>query len=419
MAVRWGAPIDVASFAHDLNVQTDEDIRAAVRKLTGEIERRMVELTVNAPDWDTLYVARIARDILWDHERNIHMQQFPDVSQALIDLFSTPNPPPSLSQARKALLTYYALLHYSNISHADLTALLPNIRLASPPSRARAISLAVRQLLVTVLHPRSLLFFPAFVAHLPAYALAATAKRALASPRQEETHTQYKAIFGMVGAGAMYGLLGSLLARMIGHSPILAAVDRAVNHSDDSLRMALEVVQRVGVWLAQHGTVTDGLVLAGSIYVTTKVLSRWHNALVGASLRQAQRLTTALKLARGIYSSPSSDLTPEQLELYGSPPEPPANRFIKRRPSPQSPAGPSPSVTPAVPQKGCQNRVPPSWKFVRPLLEARSEASYALSDSLADLEMHAASPGRDSAVSSESRGPPAVLRQLRQLGACF
>jgi len=232
---------------------------------------------------------------------------------------------------------------------------------------------------------------------------------------------QYKAIFGMVGAGTVYAVLGCLLARVVGRLPILEAVGRAVSRSDGGIRATLEVVQRVGVWLARYGGVVRyGLVLIGSVYVIAKVLSRWHNALVGANLRQTQRLTTAFKLARGICSAPSSDLTPAQLELYGSPPEPPLNPFIKRRPAQVAP-------TPVLPasKKTHPTRVPPSWTFIRPLLEARREASYALLDALADLETHVVS--LDDVVSSASRdptgldlnSPAAALHRLRQLGACF
>lgn len=98
-------------------------------------------------------------------------------------------------------------------------------------------------------------------------------------------------------------------------------------------------------------------------------------------------------LTRGICAAPSSDLTPGELELYRSPPEPPLNPFIRQGP--------------ATKKKIYPSRVPPSWKFIRPLLEARAEASYALTDYLADLEMHDVSQG------------PAGLHRLRQLGACF
>lgn len=116
---------------------------------------------------------------------------------------------------------------------------------------------------------------------------------------------------------------------------------------------------------------------------------------------RAQRLVTALKVARGICASPSSDLTASEQKLYGTPPEPPVNPYIKRR----APAEAAPKSAPQT--KTYPSRVPPSWKFIRPLLEARTEASYALADYLADLETQDAPQG------------PAGLHRLRQLGACF
>lgn len=47
---RWGAPIDIALFAPE----TDDERKAVVKKLTEEIEGRMVQLTINAPDWYVL-----------------------------------------------------------------------------------------------------------------------------------------------------------------------------------------------------------------------------------------------------------------------------------------------------------------------------------------------------------------------------
>ena len=48
---RWGTPIDVAKFAQEHGTHNHDDIKAAVKKLTEEIEQRMVGLTINAPDW--------------------------------------------------------------------------------------------------------------------------------------------------------------------------------------------------------------------------------------------------------------------------------------------------------------------------------------------------------------------------------
>lgn len=73
--------------------------RAAVKLLTHTIETRLVELTVNAPDWsvntsrspsclnrlvrfrDTLYVARMARDLLWEDEKSLDRDEYVNISQ--------------------------------------------------------------------------------------------------------------------------------------------------------------------------------------------------------------------------------------------------------------------------------------------------------------------------------------------------
>jgi len=72
--------------------------RAAVKRLTQAIKEQLIEATINAPDWwelflmtcdgneglysrDTLYVARMARDILWEGEKEIELEDFVMISQ--------------------------------------------------------------------------------------------------------------------------------------------------------------------------------------------------------------------------------------------------------------------------------------------------------------------------------------------------
>ena len=75
--------------------------RAAVKLLTHTIETRLMELTINAPDWsvnmktallpfcliqllrfrDTLYVARMARDLLWEDEKSLDRDEYVNISQ--------------------------------------------------------------------------------------------------------------------------------------------------------------------------------------------------------------------------------------------------------------------------------------------------------------------------------------------------
>jgi hypothetical protein len=75
--------------------------RAAVKRLTHTIEQELIEASINAPDWcvqaclsliiarclikrcsrDTLYAARMARDILWEGEKGIELEDFVAISQ--------------------------------------------------------------------------------------------------------------------------------------------------------------------------------------------------------------------------------------------------------------------------------------------------------------------------------------------------
>ena len=55
-ADRWGEPIDIEAFAEEHGSKGDADddtpdLRDTVKALTAEIEKRLLSLTINAPDW--------------------------------------------------------------------------------------------------------------------------------------------------------------------------------------------------------------------------------------------------------------------------------------------------------------------------------------------------------------------------------
>jgi glycerol-3-phosphate O-acyltransferase / dihydroxyacetone phosphate acyltransferase len=52
-----------------------------VKRLTRDIEGTLIATTINAPDWDTLYAARMARDILWEADKAIPLDDFVAISQ--------------------------------------------------------------------------------------------------------------------------------------------------------------------------------------------------------------------------------------------------------------------------------------------------------------------------------------------------
>jgi hypothetical protein len=69
------------SYIDQFTSEADGAPRAAVKRLSRAIESSLVGATVNGPDWDTLYTARMARDILWEGDKSINLDEFVPISQ--------------------------------------------------------------------------------------------------------------------------------------------------------------------------------------------------------------------------------------------------------------------------------------------------------------------------------------------------
>lgn len=97
---RFGRPIPVDPYKEQFFSESEGAPRAAVKRLTRAIETELVENSINAPDWhvyssnnksefsplsfssrDTLYAARMVRDLLWEKERSIPLEDFVAISQ--------------------------------------------------------------------------------------------------------------------------------------------------------------------------------------------------------------------------------------------------------------------------------------------------------------------------------------------------
>ncbi|KAH9849378.1 glycerol-3-phosphate-1-acyltransferase [Lenzites betulinus] len=380
VCVRWGKPIDVEAFAEELLAADSEsglelDSRSVIKALTAEIEKRMLDLTINAPDWDTLHTIEAARDILWDDKEHIDGSHFVWISQNLISLFTDPQAAPSVTKARQSLLKYHSLLNYSGISHASLWGILPDP--AVRPSRIHALGIFARHALTTVLHPRFALFLPALVLHVPAYACGLLADRLFSNRDWEETRAQFKAIFGGIAASVAYAGVTTAIVRQLVHDTpgILGKVK-----TPSFATPALKALWVAGRWFFVGGNGLSGRARAaagvfGIFYATSFVISRWHNYWVGSNaLRRLKRLFASWKVFVGILSPHSGDLQGDALAPYTVPYIPPPNPYIKRRNAENATERallpPAPSV--------------PSRKLIRPLMEARSEATRALWSFLVD-----------------------------------
>ncbi|KAI0674283.1 glycerol-3-phosphate-1-acyltransferase [Trametes maxima] len=373
-------PIDVEAFANkriseDQTSSLTVDSRSLVKELSAEIEKEMMKLTINAPDWDTLYAIEAARDILWDGRERLPASHFVWISQNLVSLFSDPHAAPSASKARQALLRYHSLLYYADISHGALWGILPDP--STRPSRSHAIGIFIRQLLIAVLHPRFVFFLSTLPAHIPAYATGLLADRILGNPEEEETHAQFKAIAGGVAASAAYaGVTALIVRKLVGGSAGMVVGGK----TPAFILPALKSLCAAGRWLFNGDSGLSGRARAavgvfGIFYATSFLVSRWHNYWVGSNYTQFKRLIASWKLVIGLLSPRSGELKGERLTPYTVPYIPPPNPFIKRLEGAQG-----------VNTRAHLPRAPlvSSRKLIRPLLEARSEATRSLWSFLVD-----------------------------------
>jgi glycerol-3-phosphate O-acyltransferase/dihydroxyacetone phosphate acyltransferase len=116
-----------------------------------------------------------------------------------------------LVMVKLALTKYFSLLHYTNITHAEVEQLLKgNSTLPSRFFIFRFILLALR----TLLNPSFLLFIPSFIAHIPAYLFAGLGSKYLAPAGEEESQAQFKVILGGIGAGLGAGMSSYWVTRL-------------------------------------------------------------------------------------------------------------------------------------------------------------------------------------------------------------
>ncbi|KAG6884756.1 hypothetical protein C0993_008495, partial [Termitomyces sp. T159_Od127] len=259
--VKYGAPIMVEAYMQEIFRTGGADVEAvtktAVRQVTAEIERQMRAMSINAPDWDTLYAAQMARDIIYEDPANIPLKDWLSVSQSLVDVFTTSSSSPaSLDAAKTALVTYYSLLYYTGISHSSLTSLLP---INPRPPFIRLIRSAMH---VPLAFFSFVVFLPPMLLHVPAYIIGNLAARLLANPGGIESEAQFKVIFGGFGLGIGLGAVLGVLRKYVGLQPMWKLITQ--NNAKEGL----------------IGNFKRIMTTLGIAYASIYLLIRWHNALV-------------------------------------------------------------------------------------------------------------------------------------------
>ncbi|KZT25959.1 acyltransferase [Neolentinus lepideus HHB14362 ss-1] len=374
----YGEPIQLSEYAERIlsAQESEEGQRSVVKKLTIEIEERMVELTVNAPDWNTLYISRIIRDLLWPGARGVPLNDFVHVSQKIImSLASSPD-----LHLNQTLLKYYSLLHYTGLSHPTLSSILPNDALPvrvtdervslltnnapsiSSVSAWRALRIFATNFVVTLLHPRFVFFIPPLVVHTPAYIMGNLAARFLATKGEEEGIAQYKVIVGGVGRGLGLGAAGisvSRFLRQLMHCSRHTSVPLCLKGLEGVVRSLGQVAQCMFCGSGWTGKVKEVAGVVGTMYLVGWALVNWHNALVGGLWK---RLRASYTLVAGFISSP---LPAEAVTQYCTPPPPVVNPFIKR-------------YEPVLKEERVNAKPVAARRLIRHLLVARVEAVEAL-----------------------------------------
>ena len=79
--MRYEAPIRISTTSPSF---LEGDYRAVVKNTTTSIEKAMLNLSINAPDWNTLYAARMARNITFGGEKGVKLKDFVHVEQTYV-----------------------------------------------------------------------------------------------------------------------------------------------------------------------------------------------------------------------------------------------------------------------------------------------------------------------------------------------
>ncbi|KAH9041152.1 hypothetical protein EDB84DRAFT_1475145, partial [Lactarius hengduanensis] len=188
-----------------------ESRRATVKLLTRAVQSQLVELTINAPDWDTLYAARMARDLLWEDQESLDRDEYVNISQTLVDLFSTIDAGPELPSCAPS-----AQLTNSVLSSLPLPRSLDPSQPVALPSRLFTLLILVRDSLASLV--RLPFFFVPLIVHLPAYVVARLGARLAID--EEETQAQNKVLFGMFFLMLIYPITFMVMWAFLWFTPI-------------------------------------------------------------------------------------------------------------------------------------------------------------------------------------------------------
>ncbi|KAJ7094994.1 hypothetical protein C8R44DRAFT_718292 [Mycena epipterygia] len=356
VSVEFRQPITMDPYIEQFLSPTEGAPRIAVKRLTRVIESGLVCATVNGPDWDTLYAARMARDIMWQGAKSINLDEFVVISQTLVDLFSTPNPTPNFKSTKRHLLEYYSLLQSTHLTNSVLSSLplprtLDSNKQMPLPSRLLTLVILIRDSFSTLL---GLPFFAfPFVVYMPVYFMGRFGARLVED--EEETQAQNKLVFGLLSMLLIYPAFFFFLWSMF-------------------------LYTQVGVLMA---------------LVTLWLFAWYHDTVINGS---AKHLLATWRVLIGVWAPKRWEFSLSALAPYMMPVLPKSEFISKPASSAPDLSKPPAPVLPPTPELGNKEppvqtrpkRRPPSRRIMRHVLRARMEAFQALAEFIEQLRMQSA-----------------------------
>ncbi|KAJ1987898.1 hypothetical protein H4R33_002668 [Dimargaris cristalligena] len=306
--VQFGKPIDV----HDHLPQFRTDRRTAVKRLTQDITTAFRQLTINAPDWDSLHRGQVARDILFA-ESELKPAHYVRVTQNLVDFFLPSSPDqevdPSIKYLGSRILNYYDLLRQLRVSDHHILFFTRRIEGAHTPWPATLAPLFLRLARFLIEIPFS---FPAVVIHMPVYFLATLAghvENDAESVAQTKIGTTllvllpaYTTLFYYIWQRAFAGSLPGFFAALV-FIPIYALYHiMYIDHRYDSIKALWATIRMLLAVAGYHhridiSQITAAVALRQDIHQELQTMVEKHSQDLGGHAK-ADSLTPSLAFVR-------------------------------------------------------------------------------------------------------------------------
>ncbi|KAL1669852.1 hypothetical protein GGF50DRAFT_109917 [Schizophyllum commune] len=356
--VRYGPAIKTANYYTASAGEDDLEARKdAVARMMDAVRDTLLGDGINAPNWPTLHAAKVMLEVhyadllrtfgvrtwilkmqgydaflvscAWallknglsfsyikyfsDDEKNVSK----DVSNEASDVDSRTKKvvDNEKKQAVKAILArYHALQIHTQISHADVLALVP-------PDHSLAMTrpfLVVSLLAFLQASMRAILCFPPLIVYTPAYAASYAATTVLIRRDQPESHAQVSAIAGGVGLGMGFWGAWSVTRRL--YRPALGRFcERALRG------LATHASPAVSRYLSQFVGSRVGKLAMG--FVALKTLMAWHD-LFAEGNRRTFRLCMA---SANIFLARMFPKYENTSPMYDAPPAIAENAHARRK----------------------------------------------------------------------------------------